>query len=75
MINKGVKKDMKATPIKAIRKKCLECMCNQYKQVRLCQAGDCPLHPYRMGKRPTKEEQAMLIMTEASNKEFPRNEV
>ena len=43
---------MLLTPIKAIRKKCLDCMGNQYGAVRLCEAEDCPLHPYRMGKRP-----------------------
>jgi len=42
------------TPIKAIRKKCLECCCNHYKQIRLCSSCDCSLHPYRLGKRPRR---------------------
>ena len=40
------------TPIKAIRKKCLDCTCNQPKEIRLCRIIDCPLYPYRMGRRP-----------------------
>ncbi len=42
------------TPIKTIRKKCLDCAGGQYKQVRLCNALSCPLYPYRMGKRPNQ---------------------
>lgn len=40
------------TPLKAIRAKCLECSCGQVKEVRLCILTNCPLYPYRMGKRP-----------------------
>ncbi len=42
------------TPIKTIRKKCLDCTGGQYKQVRYCTVFSCPLYPYRMGKRPTQ---------------------
>ena len=40
------------TPIKAIRAKCLDCCCGQLAEVRLCPCDNCPLWPYRMGKRP-----------------------
>lgn len=40
------------TPIKAIRAKCLDCCCGQYKEVELCPCPDCTLHPYRFGKNP-----------------------
>lgn len=40
------------TPIKAIRKKCLNCTCYQPKEVRLCTCIDCPIYPYRFGRRP-----------------------
>ena len=43
------------TPIKAIRAKCLECTCNQAKEIRCCPVVTCPLYPYRMGKRPSIE--------------------
>jgi hypothetical protein len=44
------------TPIKAMRAKCLDCTCNQPKEVRLCPVTTCALWPYRMGKRPTEAE-------------------
>ncbi|MBU0478762.1 hypothetical protein KKC91_09385 [bacterium] len=43
------------TPIKAIRKKCLDCMCNQSKEVKLCTSPNCPLYPYRLGKNPARK--------------------
>ena len=42
----------KITPMKAIRMKCLDCCMDQVKEVRLCSAKDCPLHPFRLGKNP-----------------------
>ena len=42
------------TPIKAIRMKCLDCTCGQVKEIRLCPIINCPLYPYRMGRRPDK---------------------
>jgi len=41
-----------ATPIKAIRKKCLDCTCGQIVEIRECPVIECPLYPYRMGRRP-----------------------
>ncbi len=40
------------TPIKAMRAKCMDCTCNQPKEIRLCPLTTCALWPYRMGKRP-----------------------
>ncbi|MFQ5964691.1 MAG: hypothetical protein ACE5KZ_10430 [Candidatus Scalinduaceae bacterium] len=45
------------TPIKAIRAKCKDCCANQLAKIRKCQITDCPLHPYRMGKRPKEESE------------------
>ncbi len=42
------------TPLKAIRRKCLECCCGQYKEVRLCPSKDCSLYPFRFGKNPNR---------------------
>lgn len=42
----------KRTPIKAIRVKCLECCNGQQNEVRECAVVSCPLHEYRMGRRP-----------------------
>ena len=44
----------KATPLKAIRAKCLDCACGNRAEVRRCELGKCPLHPYRFGKRPNE---------------------
>lgn len=48
------------TPIKAIRAKCIDCSGGQAKEVRLCPIKKCSLYPYRMGRRPTEEEQVEL---------------
>ena len=42
------------TPLKAIRKKCLDCSYFQPKEVRQCTAIECPIYPYRFGRRPDK---------------------
>ena len=48
------------TPIKAIRKKCRECYAGSLKGIRICDSVDCPLFPYRMGRRPTEDEKRSL---------------
>ncbi len=42
------------TPVKAIRKKCLDCCNYQSKEVRLCTIVNCAIYPYRFGRRPNK---------------------
>ena len=42
------------TPIKSIRKKCLDCTNSQYDEIRNCSVKKCALYPYRMGKRPNQ---------------------
>jgi len=42
------------TPIKAIRKKCLECG-GRPSEVRRCEISDCPLFIYRFGKNPNRK--------------------
>lgn len=46
----------KLTPMKAIRKKCLDCCCGQRLEVKLCTCKNCPLYVYRMGKRPRDDK-------------------
>lgn len=43
------------TPMKAIRAKCLDCMCGQGNEVRLRPVTDCSLYPYRMGHNPSRK--------------------
>lgn len=46
------KREMVLSPLKAVRRHCLWCCCDQALEVRLCPAADCPLHPYRLRKGP-----------------------
>ena len=39
------------TPMKSIRAKCLDCSCGSSKEVELCPVTNCPLYPYRFGRR------------------------
>lgn len=41
-----------SNPLKAIRAKCLDCMCDQASEVKLCPSESCPLYPFRLGKNP-----------------------
>ena len=43
------------TPRQAIRAKCLDCTCQQPKEVRHCRVMTCSLWPHRMGRRPPRE--------------------
>jgi hypothetical protein len=42
------------TPLRAIRRKCLDCCAGSAKEVRLCRARDCPLYGYRAGRNPRR---------------------
>jgi len=46
------KNEATLSPLKAIRKHCVECCCGQFVEVQLCPVNDCALHPYRFGKGP-----------------------
>jgi len=44
---------MTRTPLKAIRRKCVDdCSGGSAKHVAYCLSSECPLWPYRFGKRP-----------------------
>jgi len=58
--------DKRLTPIKAIRAKCLDCSCDQIKEVRDCHITRCALYPYRMGRRP-KIDNAVTFLNTRSN--------
>jgi hypothetical protein len=42
------------TPVKSIRKFCVECCGGSKKEVRECIMTDCELYPYRLGKNPNR---------------------
>lgn len=45
---------MKLTPLRAIKKHCLECSGYEKKQVRECEITDCVLYLYRQGTNPRR---------------------
>lgn len=45
--------------LRAMRLKCLDCVCQQTKEVRLCPTTYCPLYPYRMGEDPFKKRRVL----------------
>lgn len=54
---------IKHTPMKAIRRKCLDCCCYNPVEVKLCELRTCPLYPYKDGHKPKEgtEEYKTLI--------------
>ena len=40
------------TPIKAIREKCVDCVCGHTGEIEKCPCKDCSLWPYRFGFNP-----------------------
>ena len=43
-------------PVQRIRKYCLECCLESPKEVSLCPATECWLHPFKMGTNPFRSE-------------------
>ena len=48
---------MNLTPLRQIRKKCLDCSLEQKTEVKECPMKDCALYPYRMGRNPKPDEE------------------
>jgi len=51
----------KLTPLKSIRRKCINCSVGSLAEVRLCPVEQCFLWYYRMGKRPINSPQSDRI--------------
>lgn len=66
------------SPVKAIRVKCLDCMCGSANEVRECQLEDCALHPFRFGKNPyhtrTLTDEQRAAMSERAKERFANRE-
>lgn len=46
----------KISPLKAIRKFCLDCLGGSSAEVKVCSAQEiCSLYPYRFGKNPNRK--------------------
>lgn len=68
-------------PIKVIRAHCLDCCCDSPKEVRLCSAKYCQLHPFRFGNNPyrksrvlNEEQKKRLLETLAGTREKSNKE-
>ncbi len=69
----------KATLLKTIHQKCMDCSAYQIKKIELCPSSDCPLWPFRMGKDPfktprimsEKQKQVLAAATEACWRKTP----
>ena len=46
---------IKLTPLRAIRKHCLECSGGSVREVKLCVIPRCPLFIYRLGRNPSRK--------------------
>ncbi len=42
------------SPLKSIRKNCLDCSAGSVKEIKLCPIEDCPLYRFRFGKNPNR---------------------
>ena len=51
--------EYKTNPVKAIREKCLDCMCGNSAEVKECVVEKCPIFPYRFGKNPFRQKREM----------------
>ena len=49
-------KEKAITPMKAIRQKCMGCMCGTAQEIKACSIIDCALWKFRLGKRPYSEK-------------------
>lgn len=48
-------------PLKAIRVKCLDCCGGSANEVKLCEIENCPLFPYRFGKKQVFREKTLIF--------------
>lgn len=51
--------DYETNPVKAIRKKCLDCSCGSNNEVKECLVTTCPIYPFRLGKNPFRQKREM----------------
>jgi hypothetical protein len=69
-------------PLKAIRRKCLDCCCGSRSEVRACELLNCSLYEYRFGTNPHRkareyspEQQAQLAKRLTSIRRVERAEI
>ena len=55
------------SPLKVIRAKCYDCSYFQPSEIRLCEAVNCALWPFRAGKRPWRVEARKTPLADANS--------
>lgn len=65
--------EYKHNPVKAIRDKCIDCMCGQANEVKSCTVESCALYPFRMGKNPYRTGRVLTEEQKARNAERLRS--
>lgn len=64
------------SPLKAIRAKCLDCVCGSVNEVKLCPCTDCSLYPFRFGKNPFRKpmsEERKEVLRQRAKENFHHN--
>jgi len=51
--------EVRLSPLKAIRRNCIECHGGAVYEVKGCHITDCALYPFRFGKRPAPNMEVM----------------
>jgi len=58
-IIKDIKSGKRVSPLRAIRAKCLDCVCYSASEVSKCPIPDCPLYKFRGGRNTTGKKRVM----------------
>lgn len=59
IVNAELDQEARVNPVKAIRKKCLECSGGSSREVERCQIKDCALYPFRFGRNPFRAKREL----------------
>lgn len=54
------------TPMQAIHAKCIDCMCGNKAEVKLCVSAGCPLYDFRLGKNPNIKRKELTAEQKAA---------
>ena len=63
-----MEKEQIKSPLKAIKKNCLECCGDNQNEVKLCTATSCPLYSFRLGKNPFRKKKTDNLTEEEKQK-------
>lgn len=55
------------SPIKAIREKCIDCVCGYKLEIEKCPCKDCSLWPFRFGFNPYREPRQLTEQQKVAN--------